>query len=95
MVSAWELELMTDINLRQFNYDTISDVIMHVRYTAREEGRNKEGVIADLKGKLNTLQKGTKTGFLHLIQPRYISCTFGESTLRRSAYDNNKVNDIP
>ena len=35
-VSEWQLELPSDI--RQFNYDTISDVVLHVRYTAREGG---------------------------------------------------------
>jgi hypothetical protein len=35
-VSEWQLELPADI--RQFDYDTISDVIIHMRYTAREGG---------------------------------------------------------
>ncbi|WP_127493668.1 Tc toxin subunit A-related protein [Paenibacillus glycanilyticus] len=35
-ISEWELELPT--KLRQFEYDTISDVILHLRYTAREGG---------------------------------------------------------
>jgi len=35
-VSEWQLELPADI--RQFNYDTISDVILHLKYTAREGG---------------------------------------------------------
>jgi hypothetical protein len=34
--SNWRLELPND--LRQFNYDTISDVILHMRYTARQAG---------------------------------------------------------
>lgn len=34
--SIWRMELPQD--LRQFNYDTISDVILHIRYTAREAG---------------------------------------------------------
>ena len=77
VVSNWELELMTDKKLRQFDYNTISDVIMHVRYTAREEGRNKATVIAALKSKLNDLKVNVnelgsdKQGFLRLIQPRF------------------------
>ncbi len=35
-VSEWRLELPVDIP--QFDHDTISDVILHVRYTAREGG---------------------------------------------------------
>lgn len=35
-VSRWRLELPA--TFRQFDYDTISDVVLHVRYTAREGG---------------------------------------------------------
>lgn len=35
-ISTWRLELPSD--LRQFDYNTISDVILHIRYTAREGG---------------------------------------------------------
>jgi hypothetical protein len=35
-VSAWKLELPTDF--RQFDYVTISDVVLHIRYTARQGG---------------------------------------------------------
>jgi hypothetical protein len=35
-ISTWKLELPADF--RQFDYDTISDIIMHIRYTAREGG---------------------------------------------------------
>jgi hypothetical protein len=42
-ISEWSLELFNDNNsdfgkaLRQFDYNTISDAILHVKYTAREE----------------------------------------------------------
>jgi cell division protein FtsB len=36
VISEWQLELPKD--LKQFDYDTISDVILHMRYTAREAG---------------------------------------------------------
>ncbi len=35
-ISEWQIELPD--GFRQFDYDTISDVIMHARYTAREGG---------------------------------------------------------
>jgi hypothetical protein len=35
-VSRWRLELPD--TFRQFDYDTISDIILHIRYTAREGG---------------------------------------------------------
>ena len=36
VISTWRVELPSEY--RQFNYDTISDVILHIRYTAREGG---------------------------------------------------------
>jgi hypothetical protein len=41
VVSEWQLELPADPSKedpRQFEYDTISDVILHLRYTARDAG---------------------------------------------------------
>lgn len=35
-ISTWNLELPD--KLRQFDYDTISDVIMHISYTAKDDG---------------------------------------------------------
>lgn len=35
-ISTWQLELPNDF--RQFDYDTISDVVIHLRYTARPGG---------------------------------------------------------
>ena len=35
-ISQWRLELPSDF--RQFDYETIADVILHIRYTAREGG---------------------------------------------------------
>lgn len=52
-ISSWRLELPhnpddpSDTTIRQFNYDTISDVILHMRYTARQGG-------ALLQAKANT-----------------------------------------
>jgi len=36
VISTWRLELPKDF--RQFDYDTIADVILHIRYTARDGG---------------------------------------------------------
>lgn len=35
-ISNWQLELSTDKDLRQFEYSTITDVILHLNYTARD-----------------------------------------------------------
>ncbi len=62
--SAWSLELFTDLPsnnpdpgapdfgkpLRQFDYGTISDAIVHVKYTAREDaGAFKNGAVSHLR----------------------------------------------
>ncbi|HWJ22955.1 MAG TPA: neuraminidase-like domain-containing protein, partial [Gemmatimonadaceae bacterium] len=57
VISGWSLELFTDPTqpdfgepLRQFDYDTISDAVLHVKYTAREDaGPLKTGAIAHLR----------------------------------------------
>lgn len=56
-ISEWSLELFSDMTkpdfgkpLRQFDYRTISDVILHVKYTAREDvGPFKNGAVAHLR----------------------------------------------
>jgi receptor-binding and translocation channel-forming TcA subunit of Tc toxin len=63
-ISEWSLELFSDLSsnnpdpakpdfgrpLRQFDYDSISDAILHVKYTAREDaGPFKNGAIAHLR----------------------------------------------
>jgi len=37
-ISTWQVELSTDAALRSFDYSTITTVLLHVDYTAREEG---------------------------------------------------------
>jgi hypothetical protein len=48
-ISLWRIELPKDF--RQFDYDTISDVVLHIRYTSREGG------VALQKAALNSLKK--------------------------------------
>ena len=62
-ISQWSLELFSDLSsnnpdfgrpLRQFDYDTISDAILHIKYTAREDaGRFKNSAITHLRSYLN------------------------------------------
>lgn len=42
VISEWKLELP---EFRQFDYQTISDVVMHLRYTALEDGAIKAGAV--------------------------------------------------
>lgn len=45
VISTWRLELPSEF--RQFDYDTISDVILHISYTAREGGDAFKGTVND------------------------------------------------
>ena len=57
-ISDWQIELATEKELRQFDYSTISDVILHVRYTAEENGGLfKEGAVDYLK-RFMTIRRG-------------------------------------
>ena len=56
VISTWSLELFNDntndfgTSLRQFDYSTIADVILHVKYTAREDaGPFKTAAIQNLR----------------------------------------------
>ena len=50
-ISQWQLELPKEV--RQFDYDTIADVILHVRYTAREGGGPlRTGAVGNLEGRI-------------------------------------------
>ncbi|CAN5241687.1 hypothetical protein BH23BAC2_BH23BAC2_15780 [soil metagenome] len=49
-ISEWQLELTTTKELRQFDFSTISDIIIHLNYTAREAGGTfKDKAIKHLK----------------------------------------------
>jgi hypothetical protein len=63
VTSDWLLELPADPSKsdpRQFDYATISDVILHVRYTAREGGSLlRRGAMANLKTLMDEGQVGS------------------------------------
>jgi hypothetical protein len=51
VISRWRIELPR--TFRQFNYDTISDVVLHLKYTAREGGTPlRDAAVANLKQQL-------------------------------------------
>lgn len=54
-ISDWTLEMMTEPSLRQFDYNTIADVMIHLRYTAREDGALKTQAVAHLQAITNQL----------------------------------------
>ncbi len=63
-ISSWRLELPTEVRL--FDYNTISDVILHLRYTAREGGSVlKNAANASLRDQLDAIRQGLKETGLH------------------------------
>jgi hypothetical protein len=55
VISQWQLTIPADVP--QFDFDTISDVILHIRYTAREGGQAlKSAALANLKTKIGKAQ---------------------------------------
>jgi len=64
-ISSWRLELPTEV--KQFDYSTISDVILHVKYTAREGGSIlKEKAEKTLKNTLTSIQQELSESGLHI-----------------------------
>jgi hypothetical protein len=66
-ISEWQLELPATV--RQFDYDTIADVILHMRYTAREGGGLlRSGAVANLEAKI---AEAEAAGSLRLFSVRH------------------------
>ncbi|MEO5891149.1 MAG: neuraminidase-like domain-containing protein [Ferruginibacter sp.] len=59
-ISSWKLDL--PIEIRQFDYHTIADVILHVKYTAREgEPRMNVAANASVRQMLNEIKQAIAT----------------------------------
>lgn len=54
-VSRWTIDLIKNENLRQFDYSTINDVVLHMKYTAREDTNSKEAVIKNIQDELEKI----------------------------------------
>lgn len=67
VVSTWRIELPTE--LQPFDYDTISDVVFHARYTARDGGQQlASAATAELRSSLNaTSRPDTGTGLFEAV----------------------------
>jgi hypothetical protein len=71
VISEWQIELPG--TFRQFDYDTISDVILHVGYTAREGGGAlKQKAIEELEDALNEFVRSEgQQGLAQIVSPRH------------------------
>ena len=65
--SQWQLTLPAD--LPQFNYDTISDIVLHVRYTAREGGESMR--MAAVKNLQSEISKAQTIGSVRMFSVRH------------------------
>lgn len=77
-VSSWRLELSQIARtaaktIRQFDFNTISDVIMHMSYTAKSDGVFAEDVASDIDSHLNTIAAAinNNNGLLYAINLRH------------------------
>jgi len=66
-ISQWRLDLPSDV--RQFDFDSISDVILHLRYTAREGGEMLKA--ASTKNLQNLINKAQTVGSVRLLSLRH------------------------
>lgn len=71
VISDWRIEVPNDF--RAFDYDTISDVVLHLRYTARAAGSSlKTQALAELQEAINAIaQTETEQGLARLFSLRY------------------------
>ena len=64
-ISSWRMELPREI--RQFDYETIADVILHLKYTAREGGSTLRGMAENtLKERLGEIKQRLDQTGLHV-----------------------------
>ncbi|PTS94649.1 hypothetical protein DBR11_22760 [Pedobacter sp. HMWF019] len=65
-ISSWRLELPAS-EIRQFDYNTIADVIVHIKYTSREGGSSLKGLAnASLKDRLDVIRQQLSKEGLHV-----------------------------
>lgn len=80
-ISSWRLELSGKwrmdsgevVEFTQFDFDTISDVIFHLRYTARDGGNElKKAAVGALQTTINEMDLGEeRTGLFRLFSARH------------------------
>lgn len=64
-ISSWRLEFPKEV--RQFDYETISDVVLHIKYTAREGGGGLRGLAeTTLKEKLVEIKQQLNQTGVHV-----------------------------
>jgi hypothetical protein len=71
-ISSWKLEFTKDAALRQFDYQTISDVVIHLNYTAREDaGQFKQKTVEYLKNYLTNATDNSKQPLMRMFSMKH------------------------
>jgi Tc toxin complex TcA C-terminal TcB-binding domain len=71
-ISDWKIELTMDEELRQFDYSTISDIIMHLSYTAREDaGLFKDKAVTYIKSYLTNAAELSTQPLMRMFSMRH------------------------
>ncbi|MDR4497892.1 MAG: neuraminidase-like domain-containing protein [Candidatus Scalindua sp.] len=81
VISTWSLELSGKwekktgelVDLKQFDFDTISDVIFHINYTARDGGETlKDAAVSSLEATIKSIELGEgRTGLFRIFSLRH------------------------
>lgn len=91
VIGTWQLEMQREF--KPFDYDTITDVVLHIRYTARAAGGLLEQQsVSELKTAVNAIAKaGDKQGLARVFSLRheYPSDWHSFVTLPKGAVDGN------
>lgn len=91
VISEWQLELPANPSKKdpcQFDYDTISDVILHIRYTAREGGGLvRNGAVNHVK---ELITNAEAVGSLRLFSVRHEFPTEWAKFQRQTPADNQR-----
>lgn len=91
LISEWQLQLPANPSKKdpaQFDYDTISDVILHVRYTAREGGALLRA--AALQQIKDSIDSGRASGSVRLFSVRHEFPTEWAKFLNQTPVNNER-----
>lgn len=88
VISTWRIEMPNEF--RPFDYDTISDVLLHIRYTARPSGGLlKKKAVDELRSAINKIaQSGGEAGLSRLFSVRHEFPTKWHQFLRPAKGEN-------
>jgi hypothetical protein len=95
VISDWMIELSTEKDFRQFDYSTISDVILHLKFTARESGGLfKEKVATYIKDFLMNIAELADQPLMRMFSMRHEFPTEWHKFLHPSVAESDQILNI-